>query len=142
MEQEFIQYHFEELIKTIITLSSPADRQIYIIDIGHTGDEMVIDFDTHYKDLLVYYLNTGLLTSEQAKSLKRYDDFLNQKCAGQPVEFFLDRLELKTNNIWEEIRNESKKLLKTLDKEDLVLEVWREVNGDIEHTKTKLIRSD
>jgi hypothetical protein len=141
MRQDLIQYHFEELIKTIITLSSPAERQIFIIGIGHTGDEMVIDFDTHYKEHIDHYLSTGLLTLEHANSLKQYDDFLSERCAGQPVEFFLDQLELKTNSIWAEIRIESKKLLKALNKEHLGLEVWREVNGEIEHTKTKLIRN-
>ncbi|MNP51860.1 hypothetical protein D3C76_1462100 [compost metagenome] len=142
MTEEIIHYHFEELIKTIVTLSQTAEKQMYIMGFGHVGDEMVIDFEAHFSDHISIYLETGLITLEHFKYLNDYNDYLDRKLEGQTAKFFIDRQELMTNSIWEEIRLESKKLLKLLDRADLDIEVFREVHGNIEWTKTKLINKN
>ena len=141
MDKGVIQYHFEELIKTLITLSSSADRQIYIIGMGHTGVEMVNDFDAYYRDFINHYLELGFLTLEQSKSLNKFNEYLDGICNSQSDGFFYDRLEVKTNVIWEEIRTESKKLLMILNKDHLDIEVIREIKDNIEITKMKLINT-
>lgn len=142
MSSDNIHYFFQELIKNIITLSSPAEKQIYIIGIGHTGDEMVIDFDTFYSGHKNHYLELGLLTLEQLRSLENFNEFLDEKCVNKSGEFFMSRSELKLNKTWDEIRCEAKKLLILLNKDQMDIEVKRDVKGNVEHTRTKLISKD
>lgn len=68
------------------------------------------------------------------------DRFLSEKCNREEVDFFTDIDELKNNSAWEEIRTETSKLLKCLNKDNLDIEVTREVDKNIEWTKTKLIK--
>jgi len=142
MNKELIMYHFEEFIKALITLSLPAEKQIHIIGIGHTGDEMVIDFDTFYREHIDYYIKEGLISTKQAVLSEAFDNFLEAQCLNQPPEFFLDRKVLKESQVWEDIRIETKKLLLELDRADWDIRVHRRVDGNIEHTKTEIIKKD
>lgn len=49
MDKEIVQYHYDELIKSLVTLASPAEKQKYIMGYGHVGDGMIIEFESHYK---------------------------------------------------------------------------------------------
>lgn len=44
-----LTYCFEELLKTIILLSLPAEEQIHAMGGGHVGDEMAIEFFAFYE---------------------------------------------------------------------------------------------
>lgn len=140
MDKNIVLYHFDELIKTLITLSSSAEKQKYIMGYGHVGDEMIIDFDSHFIGMANHYVETGLLTDNEIKKLEEYDRFLSEKCNREEVDFFTDIDELKNNSLWEEFRTETSKLLKSLNKDNLDIEVTREVDKNIEWTKTKLIK--
>ncbi|WP_059053618.1 hypothetical protein [Paenibacillus senegalimassiliensis] len=142
MNKELIMYHFEEFIKALITLSLSAEKQIHIIGIGHTGDEMVIDFDTFYRDHIDSYIKEGLISTKQAVLLEAFDNFLEVQSLNQPPEFFLDRKILKESQVWEDIRIETKKLLRALNRADWDIRVHRRVDGNVEHTKTEIIKKD
>jgi len=49
-DHEVMQYHYEELIKTLIILSSPSEKQIEMMGHGCVGDEMLMEFEWHYRD--------------------------------------------------------------------------------------------
>ena len=138
MNNEMIQYHFEELIKTLITLASSADRQIEIMGYGFVGDDMLIDFETHYEHS-EFYLNHGLVSENQFKSINEFNDLLDIWLESQSDDFTLDPYELHNNKVWEDIRLEAKKLLEILEMDHLDLTFTRKTDGNLEWTKTKLI---
>ncbi|MDQ0913888.1 hypothetical protein [Paenibacillus sp. V4I5] len=141
MEEKMVLYHFEELIKTLITLSFSAEKQKFIIGIGNVADELVIDFDTHFNEkLAILYIEIGMLSTNDIMKLNEYNKVLNEKCFSQEADFFTDFEELIINPVWEEIRYESSRLLKSLNKDNLDIEVTREVTNNVEWTKTKLIQ--
>lgn len=142
MDKEIIQYHFDELLKTLIILSSPAEKQKYIMGFGNVGEDMLVDFDSHFNgDMGNHYVETGLLSVNQVKKLEEYDRFIDKKCKGQTTDVFTNFDELKNNSIWEEIRTETDILLKYLTKDKMDIEVKRKMDKNIEWTKTKLIKN-
>ncbi|MCR2804272.1 hypothetical protein [Paenibacillus soyae] len=105
MDKNIVQYHYSELIKSLITLAAPAENQKYIKGYGHVGDDMIIEFDSHYNlGMTVYYLNIGLFSDKQLQKLDDYDKFLDKKCGEQELDFFTDFDQLKSNPVWEDIR--------------------------------------
>lgn len=141
MDKEIIQYHFDELLKTLIILSSPAEKQKYIMGFGNVGEDMLVDFDSHFNGVMAnHYVETGFLSINEVKRLEEYDSFLDKKCNGQTTDVFINFDELKNNLVWKEIRTETFKLLKYLTKDNLDIEVTREIDKNIEWTKTKLIK--
>lgn len=141
MDKEIVQYHYDELIKSLVTLASPAEKQKYIMGYGHVGDGMIIEFESHYNlGMAEYYQNLGIFSDNQLQRLDDYDKFLDEKCDKQELEFFTDFNQLKSNAIWEEIRDETSKLLRFLDKDNLDIEITREVEDNIELTRTRLYK--
>ncbi|GGA16717.1 hypothetical protein GCM10008018_71440 [Paenibacillus marchantiophytorum] len=141
MEKDIVQYHYDELIKSLVTLSSPAEKQKYIMGYGHVGDDMIIEFENHYNlGMADYYFDIGLFTDNQLQKIDDYDKFLDEKSGEQELDFFTDFDQLNSNPIWEEIRVETSKLLRFFDKDNLDIEVTREVDNKIELTRTRLYK--
>jgi hypothetical protein len=141
MDKEIIQYHFDELLKTLIILFSPAEKQKYIMGFGNVGEDMLIDFDSNFNGVMAYhYVENGFLSGNEVKKIEEYDRFLDKKCNGQTTDVFTNFDELKNTSVWKEVRPETFKLLKYLTKDNLDIEVTREIDKNIEWTKTKLIK--
>ena len=131
---------------SIITLASPAEKQIEIIGIGITGDEMLIDFDSSLTWVKDNYVNNGYFSEKNIKKLNEFDKYLDEVIKGQKEDFFVDNNELINNPIWEEIREKAKALLKDLEMSNLDITLDRTIseldNNDriiIENTKRTLI---
>ncbi|HHY72089.1 MAG TPA: hypothetical protein GX497_02450 [Bacillus bacterium] len=141
MDKEIIQYHFDELLKTLIILSSPAEKQKDIMGFGNVGEDMLVDFESHFNGVIAnHYVETGFLSANEIKKLEEYDRFLDKKCNGQVIEVFTNFDKLKNNSVWEEIRTETFKLLKYISKDNLDIEITREIDKNLEWTITKLIK--
>jgi len=143
---DITKYWCEELIMSIITLASPAEKQIEIIGIGITGDEMLIDFDSSLTWVKDNYVNNGYFSEKNIKKLNEFDKYLDEVIKGQKEDFFVDNNELINNPIWEEIREKAKALLKDLEMSNLDITLDRTIseldNNDriiIENTKRTLI---
>lgn len=56
-EKETVYWKFNELIKLLITLSLPSNKQKEIMGYGAVTDEMAIDFETYYTLSFQSYIN-------------------------------------------------------------------------------------
>ncbi|WP_172256710.1 hypothetical protein [Saccharibacillus deserti] len=150
-DSEVMQYHYEELIKTLITLSSPSYKQIEIMGYGCIGDEMLMEFEWHYRDQKAGLHASNLFNGKALDCLNRYSEFLQESIKDQESNFFCDPNELSNNLMWEKIRTESKTLLSELGMEELDIVFEREVKTEqdrkgkkliIESIKTKIIKAE
>ena len=150
VEEDLVRYKFRELVINLVTLSSPAERQIEIIGIGAACDEMAIDFDTYFTLSYQSYIDNNLLTENQIKKLIELDDYFNERSGDKQPEFWDDFL-LETNPEWQIVRQKAKTILEILGMQDLTIEFDRTeeckvINGvkriTAQMTKTKLIRKN
>ncbi len=123
-EEEGAQYNFEELIKNLITLSSPAEKQKYIMGFGAIADEMAEDFDTRYTLAKQQYIDRSWLTNEQIHELDNLDKFMDDRSGNKNPDFWDDD-NLQDHPDWQYIRAKSRDILKMLDKDDLDVEIER-----------------
>lgn len=114
------KWHFDELIKTLITLSSPVDRQFEICGIGNPNSEMVEDFVWHYIDLKDELIIKLILTEPQSSMLDKIT-FLINKHSGKPDDDFWNPDNLKSHADWIAIRQIAKDSLGLLGKDNLQL---------------------
>jgi len=98
-----LTYSLEELQKTVVTLSLPAEEQIHAMGGGNVGDEMAIDFDTFFVEKREMLLDAGLLTATQVAALEEIGQaFPSNK--EMDVDFWLDQGRLFTDPLWDVIR--------------------------------------
>ncbi|KFF04227.1 hypothetical protein [Flavobacterium reichenbachii] len=117
--------NFYQLIITLITLSSSAEKQTEIIGYGAVCDEMAIDFESYFTLTVNEYKNFDLLNNLQLEKLNELDLFLDNRSGEKSPDFWDDFL-LETNREWEVVRQMAKDILKLLEMEDLKLEFKRE----------------
>jgi len=149
-DKELALYKFDELLKTLITLSSPAERQIEICGIGCPGDEMANDFDSYYTHCRKLYAEQGLMAPTQFEAMDDLDRYLESRSGQNYSGFWEDTASLFSHPDWEEIRSLARSCLRSLGKSHLDLEVFHETeetqgrNGTtllIQRTKTGLKQS-
>lgn len=138
---------FDELVKTLIVLSAPADRQKEICGYGCPGDDMANDFDEYYTQARNLYVEHDLLTSEQLKVLDELDRYLEGRSGQWNAEFWQEPSSLTSHPDWESIRGLANACLVGLGKWHLDLEVSHEIENTlasdgkplvIQHTHMKL----
>ncbi|MTH15693.1 hypothetical protein [Flavobacterium sp. LC2016-01] len=137
-EKNLAYWNFCELIKTLITLSSNAEKQDEIVGYGAVCDEMAIDFESYFTLTVDLYRNFNLLTNLQLEKLEELDLFFDNRSGDKSPDFWDDFL-LETNHEWELVRNMAKDILKLLEMEDLQLEIEREEKFEETNKGRKLI---
>ncbi len=104
-EHEPVMRQFDELIKTLIVLSSSADQQKYICGSGCPGDDMASDFDTNYTHTRHLYIEHNLLTPKQLDLLDNLDRYLENRSGQWNAEFWQNPDLLSSHADWEVIRS-------------------------------------
>jgi hypothetical protein len=122
-EQELAVRQFDELIKTLITLSVPPERQVEICGFGCPGDDMANDFDSYYTHCRKLYLDHGLVETKHVKLLDELDHYLDSRSGAQYAEFWENPDLLSSHPDWEEIRGLAHSCLVSLGKTHLDVEV-------------------
>jgi hypothetical protein len=139
--QQLIQ-QFNKLIKTLIALSSPADRQREIYGEAHAGDEMAEDFFSYYTQIKSSLLGKGLIVQGNVEMLDNLDRFLDEKAWEKNCEFWNG---LERHADWPKLRELARLGLVSLGKENCKLRVTysytRNDKGKVinQFTKTELI---
>lgn len=148
IDSNLVCWKFAELIKSLVTLSESAGRQMEIIGIGATCDEMALDFDNYFTLEFETYFNNGLLTVGQISMLKDLDAYFDERSGDKSPDFWDDFL-LETNPEWEVVRLKARSILADIGMQDLTLEFDREEQYEMtdkgkritmQLTKTRLIR--
>ncbi len=144
-DDELLKYYYEELIMSLITMSLPAEKQREMIGFGCVGDEILEDFDSFYCMRRQVYINHMVFSEKQLQRLDDFHKYLD-KFNNQSEDFYWDIEELKNNPLWEELRVESKKILKNVFGKKYRIDLQRRhtyLDGKtIEHTKRVLIELD
>lgn len=123
-EKNLVYWKFGELIKTLITLSSSADRQIEIIGAGVVTDEMAEDFYSYFTISYKEFIENKLLNEKTLNKLKQLDNFLDQRSGDKDPDFW-DDTTLSTNIDWQNVRTQAKEILILLQFENLDIEFER-----------------
>ncbi len=142
-EDNMVCWKFGELIKTLITLSKDAEKQVEWIGYGAVADEMATDFETYYSIEFQSYLDANLLTSDQKQALDELDQYLTDRSDYDP-DFWNDSI-LDKNPDWEWVRSKARQILNLLNLDHVSIKVDRyeefDDNGKlvIQTTKLKLV---
>ena len=121
-ENQLLEWQFDELVKTLIVLSYPADKQIEAMGLGQVADEMALDFENYYSNLYPEYIQRKWITTDQKIALDKLDQFLRKK-SGKKNFTFWENSQLSIHPDWEKIRKMAKEILILLHKDHLTVEV-------------------
>ena len=148
IELNLVYWKFGELIKTLITLASNADRQIDIMGVGVITDEMAEDFYSYSTLSQEAFIQNGLLDENAVEKLNQLDHFFDQRSDDKDPDFWDDAV-LATHEDWEHIRKQAQDILVCMDFGDLDIAFDRSekyVTTDkghqqlvVQSTKTRLI---
>jgi midasin (ATPase involved in ribosome maturation) len=143
-EQDFIPWHFDELIKTLLLLSKPAEEQIRLTGLGQTGTDLAEDFDWHYTKSISDFRKKDLIDAQQEAVLNTLQQFIVARYVPENSDFWEDDELLSTHPDWEEIRKLANHCLVALGKAHLDLLVsideQAEKNDDGEELIVQTIR--
>lgn len=122
-EKQVFDWQFEELLKTLIIFTLPAEKQIEANGYGCVGDDLTSDFDSYF-----CYIKNELLAKEyinqvQYSRLEAFDALLNKYIGAEYYDFWCDTTRLATDEKWEEIRVNAQQVLVVLGKSHLGLRV-------------------
>jgi len=146
-KENLVCWKFAELIKTLITLTCIAERQIEIMGAGVVTGEMAEDFDTYFTLSYKQFKEYHLLSEIAIKKLNQLDNFLDQRCGDKASDFW-DDFKLSTNKDWEIVRVQASEILTLLNMNNLDIEFEREEKYEtttegqkllIQSTKTRLV---
>ena len=124
LEVNLAYFKFSELIKTLIIISSKAEKQIEYIGIGAVADEMAIDFDTYYTRSVQLYIEYNLINSYQKEKLDELDSYFEIRSGNNNPDFWND-CKLDINPEWETARQKAQEILILSGKENLEIEYDR-----------------
>lgn len=113
-----------ELIKTLVTLSYPAEKQKEIIGAEAVPDEMAIDFESYFTLAYKEYLKHNLLTKPAIERLLELDQYFDAR-SGTKYPAFWNERSLHTLADWAEVRLKAKEILALLGYEDLEIQFDR-----------------
>ncbi len=149
-DENLVYWKFGELIKTLITLSSSADRQNEIIGVGVLTDEMAEDFYSYFTISYKEFIENKLLDETTLNKLKQLDNFLDQRSGDKDPNFW-DDTTLSTNIDWQNVRIQAKEILILLGFENLDIEFERTEKHEksnkgeklvLQTTRTRLIKNN
>ncbi len=147
-EDNLVCWKFGELVKTLFTLSSNADRQIEIMGAGIVTDEMAEDFDTYFTLSYKQFVDNKLIDETTTNKLKYLDNFFDERSGDKDPDFW-DNTTLSTNNDWQNVRTQAKEILTLMGFENLDIDFKRTEKHEksnegqkllIQTTRTRLIR--
>lgn len=137
-EENLVYWKFGELIKTLVTLSSSADRQIEIIGAGVVTDEMAEDFYSYFTTSYMQYIENKLIDETTINKLKQLDYFLDQRSGDKDPDFW-DDTTLSTNKDWQNVRTQAKEILTLLGFENLDIDFERTEKYETSNEGKKLL---
>lgn len=146
--ENLIGWKFGEFLKTLITLSSSANRQFEIIGSGMVADEMAEDFYSYFNLPHKDYIDNGLINNTVLERCNELDRFLDIRSGDKAPEFWDDR-NLYSNSDWKEVRARAKEILTLMGYDNFDIEFDRNEKNEmskegkklvIQSTRTRLIK--
>ncbi|MEO1628710.1 MAG: hypothetical protein AAFV25_26415, partial [Bacteroidota bacterium] len=142
-EADNLPQQFDELIKTLIVMSLPLEKQREFYGLGVIADEMMLDFESHYTLNKDRFAQTEWINEAAKKQLDEIDALTEAWSAEKEEDFWFDME--KHPSDWDVLRQKASRALTLLEKDHLTVDIKREnrldENGNImvEHTIINLI---
>lgn len=119
MNVEFdIKWHLGALKRALLILSSPAEKQVELMEVNDIPLSMSADFDCHFLHIRQDYIDAGLLSPEQFEVLDRVDAYFKEIADTLKEDefdvFWEDRDQLFTHPSWEHLRVLTKDCLRRM----------------------------
>jgi hypothetical protein len=137
-EENLVYWKFGELIKTLVTLSSSADRQIEITGAGIVTEEMAEDFYSYFTISYKQFIENKLLDETAINKLKQLDNFLDQRSGDEDPNFW-DDTTISTNIAWKNVRTQAREILFLLGYENLDIDFERTEKYEKSNMGEKLV---
>lgn len=116
----YTKYYFNQLLTTLIVLSSNSEMQLKAYGIGNVEEELAIDLDYLIKDYKEAFLEEDYLNSAQVKLIEKLNNVFDIKSEDNDTDFWIG---IEFHQDWELIRSQSKTILQELGKENLTLDI-------------------
>ena len=117
---DYINYHYDELLKLLVIISSEPTLQREAHGIGNAEEEMAIDLDFHFNEFKTQLLEEGLLSTTEADAIAQIDSFFEARNCESYESFWG---ELETHADWKTVREMAANVLTQMGKEDLSIKV-------------------
>ena len=117
---DYIKYHYEELLKLLIIISSEPKVQLEAHGIGNAEEEMAIDLEFHFNEHKAELMKCELLSSSDVKAISEIDAFFESRSNDSNESFWC---ELETHHDWVTLRKMANDVLSKIGKDDLSIKV-------------------
>ncbi|MBO9492012.1 hypothetical protein J7384_16750 [Endozoicomonas sp. G2_1] len=117
---DYIKYHYEELLKLLIIISSEPTVQLEAHGIGNAEEEMAIDLAFHFNEYKTQLIETGLLSADDAQTISEIDAFFEAR-SNDVYESFWS--ELETHPDWVTLRKMASNVLDKMGKGNLSINI-------------------
>lgn len=117
---DYINYHYEELLKLLIIISAEPKVQLEAHGIGNAEEEMAIDLEFHFNEHKDALAKSELLSASDIKSISEIDDFFSSRNNESNESFWC---ELETHSDWVTLRQMASDVLNHMGKSDLTVKI-------------------
>ena len=117
---DYIKYHYEELLKLLIIISSEPQIQLEAHGIGNAEEEMAIDLEFHFNEHRTQLIESGFLSNNDAIAISEIDAFFEAR-SNESCESFWCKLE--THSDWVTLRQMANSVLDKMGKADLSIKI-------------------
>ena len=115
-----IKYHYEELLKLLIIISSEPKVQLEAHGIGNAEEEMAIDLDFHFNEHKIQLIENGFLSTSDTVAISEIDAFFEDRSNDSCESFWC---ELETHSDWVTLRQLARNVLNQMGKDDLDIKI-------------------
>lgn len=117
---DYTKYHYEELVKLLVVLSSDAETQLKACGIGNAEDELAIDLETYFTENKEQLVNESHLSPEVASDIEELDRFFEARSGNDDDGFWTG---IETHGDWNKIRDIAGAILKRMGKDKLSVDI-------------------
>jgi len=138
-ETDNLLWQFNELIKNLISMSMPLEKQVDFYGLGAIADEMFEDFYSYYTLNKSRFFDEELITEEIQNSLDAIDSLTNKWTSEKNEDFWFEMA--KYEDEWNILREMATYTLKKMELDNLTAEIKHDnktENGQIVSQKTKI----
>jgi hypothetical protein len=117
---DYIKYHYDELLKLLITISSESKIQLEAHGIGNAEEEMATDLLTHFIEYKDELISAELITIDHAKAISEIDSFFSSHDNDEDELFWSG---IETHPDWDILRRMAESVLLLMKKDNLTIKI-------------------
>ena len=127
-DENNLNYHFEETLKLLVVLSSPPDIQLEAYAHISPEEEIANDLLFHFVEQHQLFIEQDYLPNFVAKDILEIDQTFSNLSTKEHEAFWVG---IESDERWEQLRIKAKKILMTLGKGDLKIDISTTIKDSI-----------